>query len=92
MADQVLTLTYSLTTQKVTQGGLAGAMHASMQRLLTRHGIHWPGGAGRGWLSRPTEFDAAKRASIVTAFDALFDQDPNPAHATDNFSLVFTAA
>ena len=90
MADQILTLTYSTTTQLVTASGLTALMGAAMLRFLIRYGIDFSGGSG--WLVKPTEFTAERRAHVITKFNDLFDQDPNPQHATDNFTLVLTAA
>lgn len=90
MANQVLTLTYNTTTQGVVASGLTMLMGAAMQRFLLRYGIDFSG--GQGWLVKPTEFTAERRAHIITKFGELFDQDPNPQHATDNFTLVLTAA
>jgi len=88
MADQVLTLTYSTTTQLVTQSGLTAPMGEAMRRFLSRYGID----ISSGWLTKPSEFTAERRAHVITKFGELFDQDPNPQHATDNFTLVLTAA
>ena len=92
MADQTLTLTYSTSSGRVTQSGLTSVMPVVMQRILTQLGISFQPGESRGRLLDKTSFGAEKRAAVVTAFNAIFDQDPNPAHATDNFTLVLTAA
>lgn len=92
MADQILTLTYSTTTRLVTQSGLTAPMGAAMARLLTRNGIAFRDGNSVGRLQGDTAaFTAKRRASIITTFNDTFDQDPNPQHATDNFTLVLTA-
>ena len=93
MADQVLTLTYDTgNRRRVTQSGLTATMGAAMQRFLSRWGIHFAPGAAVGYLNDPGAFDAGRRAALITAFNATYDQDPNPQHATDNFTLVLTAA
>lgn len=92
MADQVLTLTYSTTGARVvTQSGLTAPMGAAMTRLLARWGITGLDGS-TGRLNDPGAFTAERRAALVTKFNDMFDQDPNPQHATDNFTLVLTAA
>ena len=93
MANQTLTLTYNTTgRRRVTQSGLTSPMGDAMRRFLSRWGIHFDRGAAVGYLNDPAAFTVGRRGSLVAAFNAAYDQDPNPQHATDNFTLTLTAA
>lgn len=93
MADQTLTLTYSTTTGVVTQSGLTSSMPDVMRSILTQLGISFASGAQNGRLVDKQRFTSAPhRASIITRFNEIFDQDPNPYHATDNVTLTLTSA
>ncbi len=94
MADQTLALTYYPATGRVTHAGLtSGIMPSMVATLLSSMGILFgpASNEGRlvdnGWLST-----AAVRGNIVNKFNARFDQDPNPFHATDNLTLTLTEA
>jgi hypothetical protein len=89
MADQVLTLTIDLTNNTVVPSGMSAQMSRAMRQVLLGLGIDVSTLPGR--LTNPHDFTSVpNRASIVTAFNSKFDGDPNPQHATDNFTLVLT--
>ncbi len=94
MADQVLTIVYNTTTGVVSHSGLtSNALPDVIKKLLMQHGIDFSvGGPLQGRLNDRSTFNAAKRGQIIRKFNGRFDQDPNPYHATDNITLVFTAA
>ena len=92
MADQTLTLTYNAISGRVTQSGLTSAMPDVMRRILTQLGISFPDGANEGQLIDKERFKVVRhRASVITRFNEIFDQDPNPYHATDNVTLTLTS-
>ena len=93
MADQTLALVYSTTTGRVTQSGLTGnALPDVVRLILAQQGIVFPNGSMVGRLIDKNRFTHARhRATIITTFNAVFDQDPNPYHATDNITVTLTS-
>ena len=91
MADQTLTITYNTTTGLCTHSGLTSAMPNVMRRILTQLGIGVPVDANTGSIIEPGNFGTNRRAQIIASFNSVFDQDPNPYHATDNVTLTLTS-
>ena len=93
MADQVLAIVYNTTTGVVTHSGLTGnAMPAVVAKVLATLGISLGGhGPLEGRILDKSTFNAYRRAEIIRRFNAKFDGDPNPYHATDNITLTLTS-
>ena len=85
MADGTLTVTYNTTTGKAKLSGIV--VTDVIRRLLCQLGVIVRDGEMQGKLADR----ANTRASVLVRFNAIFDQDPNPYHATDNLTITFTA-
>jgi len=90
MADGVLTVTYD-STGRVKLSGIV--VTNVIRRILCQLGITVRDDDMQGLFNDRRWFDSAKnRTHVITRFNAYFDQDPNPYHATDNLTLAITAA
>jgi len=88
MADGVLTGNFNVTTGDVYWSGIV--MSPVICRILTQLGIDTKDDSMIGKLIDRKGFTGHKKSSLITTFNAIFDQDPNPYHATDNLTLVLT--